>query len=106
MAEPLSRTCDSCRMVYQKASPAEVSYDKEGRVCCLRCHVVEKLLQRIKGQGTVIKIQQRCDMCKRDRCSDPESTASWFCYDCSQFLCRQCDVEIHQEENSDVSYLH
>ncbi len=105
MAEAQSKKCDSCRWVYQKDSPAEVSYDKAGLVCCLHCHMVEKLLQRTKGKGTVIKIQQRCDRCNRDHSSDPESKPYWFCYDCSEFLCRQCEGKMHQGENKEVRYL-
>ncbi len=103
MAEAQPKTCDSCRRVYQRDSPAEVSYDKAGLVCCLRCHMVIELLQKTKGKGRAIDIQQRCDKCNRDHSSDPEGKPCSFCYDCSQFLCRRCDGEIHQGEKRHVS---
>ena len=103
MADAQSSTCESCRLVWKKDSPAEVSYNKAGLVCCLRCHMVEKLLQKTKGKGTVIDIQQGCARCTRDLVADPDSTPCWFCYDCSQFLCHDCDKEIHQGEDQKVS---
>ncbi len=96
-----TEACHSCRRVYQKDSPAEVSYGTS-IVCCLRCHVIVELLQRTKGKGTVIAIQQRCESCTLDH-ADQEGTLFWFCYCCSQFMCHQCQIEKHQHENKKVS---
>ncbi len=66
--------------------------------------MVEKMLQRTRGKGTVIDVQQRCDRYTAEHVVDQERTTPfWFCYDCSEFLCHHCEREMHQREREGVS---
>ncbi len=93
-------SCHTCHCVLGTSSRGEVRYDKVW--LCLPCHLMERELKKVKGKAIVERVLQQCGRCNEDSTVSGNRTPTWFCYDCHQYLCTQCEQEVHSERKNHV----
>ncbi len=93
-------SCYICSRVLGTFTQGDVRYDKVS--LCLLCHLMERERKQIKGKGTVERILQQCGRCHGDSAVAADCTPTWFCYDCCQYLCTQCEQDVHSERKNHV----
>ncbi len=89
--------CHTFSHVLGTTTRGEVSY-MNGKVwLCLQCHLMERELKQIKGKGNVKRILQQCGQCAGGSAVAGDRTPAWFCHGCHQYLCTQCERNIHHD---------
>ncbi len=101
-------SCHTCRRLRGTTPRGEVRYDTDW--LCLPCHLMERELQQMlkykaKVKGTIERVFQPCGRYRIDSAvaGDCTRTPAWFCYDCHQYLCTQCEQAVHMDLMDHVS---